>query len=193
MLKGCPCRREAIVLAAIDVINENGLQGLSTKKIAAKQNISESLLYKYFSGIDDILAGVADYICRSDTDVMSNIINIDASFKEKIRLYIEAFVGMYDSYPPLAGVFLQTEGFLCNPHTSPIVLDMSNKRMQFVEHLIQEGKMSGEIGGDFSVEELLNILNGILLGCMLRWKLSGYRFSLKDSVVTAVMKVLDKC
>ena len=75
MVKGFPSRKDSIILAVIDIINESGVQGLSTKEIAAKQGISESLLYKHFKSLDEVLVAVIQYYSRFDTMIMNTVQN----------------------------------------------------------------------------------------------------------------------
>ena len=54
-------RKYRIVSSAIDLISELGLSALTTHNLAEKENTSEALMYKYFSGIDEVLVEVVDY------------------------------------------------------------------------------------------------------------------------------------
>ena len=44
--------RDKIVASAIELIGDLGLHALTPKNLARKQNISDTLIYKYFGGID---------------------------------------------------------------------------------------------------------------------------------------------
>lgn len=41
-------RRDKIVASAVELIGDLGLNALTTKNLARKENISETLIYKYF-------------------------------------------------------------------------------------------------------------------------------------------------
>ena len=43
-------RKDRIIASAIEIISESGLSSLNTKTLAMKENMSESLLYRYFGG-----------------------------------------------------------------------------------------------------------------------------------------------
>ncbi len=47
-------RKLAIIEAAVPVFSRNGFNGTSIKKIASAANISEALIYKHFSGKDEL-------------------------------------------------------------------------------------------------------------------------------------------
>ena len=48
-------RKDRIIASAIEIISESGLASLTTKTLAMKENMSESLLYRYFGGIEEVL------------------------------------------------------------------------------------------------------------------------------------------
>lgn len=72
-MKRFPGRKDNIILAAIEIISEDGIHGLSTKKIAARQGISESLLYKHFNSINDVLVAVVKSFSRYDMMIINTV------------------------------------------------------------------------------------------------------------------------
>jgi AcrR family transcriptional regulator len=57
--------RERIVAVALRLLDEDGLSGLSTRRIAAELGITSSALYYHFDSMDDIVAGVVHEVMRS--------------------------------------------------------------------------------------------------------------------------------
>jgi len=54
-----------IVLAAVRICDEGGIDSLTIRRLAADLNIGTMTLYGYFRGKEEILEGVADYVlCR---------------------------------------------------------------------------------------------------------------------------------
>ena len=53
-------RKDRIISSAIEIISESGLSALTTKNLALKENMSETLLYKYFGGINEVLIEVVE-------------------------------------------------------------------------------------------------------------------------------------
>ena len=51
-----------IVLAAVRICDEGGIESLTIRRLAADLNIGTMTLYGYFRGKDEILDGVADYV-----------------------------------------------------------------------------------------------------------------------------------
>lgn len=193
MIKGFPTRRDNIILAAIDIINERGIQGLSSKEIATRQGISESLLYKHFKSLDGVLIAVIEYFSQFDVMITNTVLKRDIQYKEKILEYIKSFVELYESYPALATISLNYETLMNYGHTKQIVTEIIIKRSEFIIKVIELGQSTGEIGHYYKPQELTDIINGIILSMILRWKMTGYNFQLKESMLMTIKKVLDKC
>lgn len=191
-MKGFPSRRDRIILAAIDIISESGIQGLSTKKISMKQGISESILYKHFKSLDEVLVAVVNYFSKYDTMIMNTILKKDISCKEKILAYTKAFIELYESYPALASVILNYETLLRYDHTREIVVKIIKNRSDFIYHVTEAGQKTGEIGTWYTSQELTDIIKGTIRAMILRWKMAGYNFSINEQVYLTVKKILDR-
>ena len=62
-------RRDKIIASAIDLIGDAGLHALSTKNLALRENVSETLVYKYFGGIDEVLVEVVKQYVAFDDNI----------------------------------------------------------------------------------------------------------------------------
>lgn len=193
MIKGFPTRKDSIILAAIDIINEGGIQNLSTKRIAEKQDISESLLYRHFKSLDDVLVAVIKYFSRFDSMIANTVEKKEIPYKEKIIEHTKAFVELYESYPALVAVLLNYETLIHYEHTRKIIIDIIEKRVSYITRTIKQGQDTGEISDYYTEEELTDTINGIIISTTIRWKMTGYNFGLKDAILTTIKKVLDRC
>ena len=190
-MKGFPGRKDNIILAAIEIISEDGIQGLSTKKIAARQGISESLLYKHFNSIDDVLVAVVKSFSRYDMMIINTVRKREITYKEKITAYIGPIVELYQNYPPLASIMLNYETLLNYEHTRQLIKGIINTRKGFIKSVIDKAKAKGEMNNNLTSQELSDIINGVISDMVLRWKISGYAFDLKENVLVTIKKVLD--
>ena len=66
-------RKDRIIASAIEIISEAGLSSLNTKTLAMKENMSESLLYRYFGGIEEVLVEVIDTYTKFDKGMLATI------------------------------------------------------------------------------------------------------------------------
>ena len=192
MLKGFPSRRDSIIMAAVDIIDESGIKGLSTKEIAAKQGISESILYKHFKSLDEVLTAVIEYFSQFDVMIINTVLKRDIPVKEKVLEYTRSFIELYESYPALASILLNYEPLMHYDHIRPKITEIITRRAGFIEQVIEAGQRTGEISSRFTPQELTDIIKGTIRTMILRWKMSGYSFPLKDSLLETIQKVLDQ-
>lgn len=190
-MKRFPGRKDNIILAAIEIISEDGIHGLSTKKIDARQGISESLLYKHFNSINDVLVAVVKSFSRYDMMIINTVRKRDITYKEKIIAYIGPIVELYQNYPPLASIMLNYETLLNYRHTRQLIKGIINTRKGFVKSVIEKAQAEGEMNNNLTSQELADIINGVISDMVLRWKISGYVFNLKEDVLATIGKVLD--
>lgn len=193
MIKGFPSRRDNIILAAIDIISENGMRGLSTKAIAAKQGISESILYKHFKSIDEVLVAVIEYFSQFDTMILNTVRKKEIPYKKKIMEYVKSYVEFYESYPAVASILLNYDMLMHHDYTRDKTIEVIHTRTDFITTTYQKGQQEGEIGNFFTPCEVADIINGLMDSIILRWKMSEYRFNLKETVLESVKKILDRC
>ncbi len=192
MIKGFPTRKDSIILAAIDIINEKGIQSLSTKEIALKQGISESLLYKYFNSLDEVLIAVIEYFSQFDDMIVNTVLKRDISHKEKILEASKSLVELYESYPALASILLNYETLMNYSHTKEIANEIINRRLRFLEKVIEMGQDNGEFENYYTSKELAIIIIGTFRSLIMNWKMSGYKFPIKKEMLMVIKKILEK-
>lgn len=129
-------RRDKIVASAIELIGDLGLHALTPKNLARKQNISDTLIYKYFGGIDEVLIAV---------------VNEYAALSHPYQY----------SYHNMLHMYLHYEELLHMSETREIISECMLKRNDFVCTLFQSAIDSKEIRAVFSPKELTLMFNGI--------------------------------
>jgi hypothetical protein len=101
-------------------------------------------------------------------------------------------VELYENYPALASVLLNYEPLLNYGHTRQLVTEIINNRKGFVKSVIERAQAEGEVDNWFSSQQLVDIIEGILIDMILRWKMSGYSFSLKREMLATIKRLLDR-
>ena len=91
-------RRDKIVASAIELIGDLGLHALTPKNLARKQNISDTLIYKYFGGIDEVLIAVVNEYAAFDVNIQRTVERLDGTYLDKIKYYADTYATYYDNY-----------------------------------------------------------------------------------------------
>lgn len=188
-----PNRKDSIVLAAIEIISDSGIQGLSTKELAKRQEITESLLYRYFRSKDEIIITVLEHFSQFDQSIRKTVANSNDTSKGKIMEYFRLYAEYYENYPEITAVLLSSNEFMYDSNTHDMMTTIFITRNNYLSEIIQSGQENGEIDPYFTTEELTDILTGFFRNVTFVWKMKGYSFSLKEHALSAITKILDKC
>lgn len=183
-------RKDRIIASAIEIISESGLASLSTKSLAMKENMSETLIYKYFGGINEVLIEVVEYFARFDRSIVRTVQGKDVSNVEKIHEFFDTYAIYYDNYIEISAIVLNYEELLHNTGTREIIGTCIEERNRFLLQLIQNAMSDREINSTFSAEELKCILMGILSSQLLDRRLTIHSETLRTEVMESIDKIL---
>jgi AcrR family transcriptional regulator len=84
-------RREAIVVAALDVARRKGLGATTVRDVAAEMETSSGLIHHYFESMDDVLAAAFD---RAASEDLARTIEAMAAVADPLR----KLVAFFDNY-----------------------------------------------------------------------------------------------
>lgn len=153
--------------------------------------MAESALYRHFQSKDQILAAVLEHFSQFDLAVEKTIQAQNMTPKDGLLFLMKSYVEYYESYPAITAVFESFNAFLRNPHTEQLGKEIYQQRFICLKELINKGQEQGEISRRFSSEELADILNGYFQWIIIKWRMSNYTFSLKNSVMSTLEKVIE--
>lgn len=153
-------RKDRIIASAIEIINETGLSSLNTRTLAMKENMSESLLYRYFGGIEEVLVEVIDSYTKFDKGMIATIEAKDISHFDKVVEFMKTLNTYYNGYKEMGAIVLQYEELLHNVNTREPIAHCITMRTEFMRRHLRMAMEEGEIRDDFSPEELANIFLG---------------------------------
>lgn len=74
--------------AAVTLFAEHGIDGVSTKQIAAKAGISEGAIYRHFSGKEDLARSLMSAIHGRLTDMIASAVHGNESLAAQIRFIV---------------------------------------------------------------------------------------------------------
>lgn len=184
-------RKESIILTAIEIIGDLGIQGLSSKEIAARQGISEGTLFRHFTSKNEIIVAVLDKFSQFDSDIFSSAKLKSTGFKEAINYFFNAYVEYYENYPAITSIVNAYEGFRWDSELESKLRGILQRRYNFIECLIDEGKKNGELGTDIESRNLADVYIGFFNSITLNWRMSQYGFSLKERMFSTLDMVTE--
>lgn len=87
---------ELIYEASIRILNKQGLEGLTTNRIAEVAGISIGTLYQYFSNKQEILAALGQREIKATISKITELFFQPSDEPDKLRLLVRAFLNAFD-------------------------------------------------------------------------------------------------
>jgi AcrR family transcriptional regulator len=186
-------RKERIILTAIEIISDLGFQGLSTKEITKRQDISDGTLYKHFKSKNDIILGILDFYSKFDESLKESIEMSKLSSKESIKFFLRMLTEYYENYPAITALSIIQETFEHEENIGDKSRQIYEDRIKVIMHYIEKGIKSGEIRQDIDSEVLTDIILGSFREIILKWRIGKFEFSLKERVMKTLETILSVC
>lgn len=184
-------RRDQMILTTIEIINELGIQGLSTREIAKRQGISEAALFRHFRSKNELLLAVLDNYSQFDEDIFQSVIQKKMMPKEALLYLVTVYAEYFDSYPAVTSITHIFDILRSDPEFKEKVIEILNMRNDFTRQLFLDAQQAGEITPDADCELLSCMLWGTCREISLRWRINMHSFSMKERSVAAAKMLLD--
>lgn len=178
-------RSEKIVLTAIEILDELGLQGLSTKEICRREGVSEGALYKHFTSKDGVMLGILECYSKYDNDIKETIKLKRLSAKEGITYAISRYAEYYENYPAMTAVLNSHETLRHEAGITDKLAEIFEARNSLFADLIEKGIKVGEFKSDLNSEVLSDIILGACMSVTLKWRMRNRSYPLKEKILEA--------
>jgi TetR/AcrR family fatty acid metabolism transcriptional regulator len=175
-------RKDNIIIAAIDLLDEVGIQGMTTKEIARRQNITEPAIYKQFSGKKEIILAMLNKFSDFDHSLYNTIIEQNMECIKGIRYFLSTFADYYQTYPQLATIMLSYDLYRYDLETNEKMKNIIYGRHKLIGNIIEKGQLTGEFKKTISKDDASEIILGVLHSAIYNWKLENSNYSLNKKI-----------
>lgn len=178
-------RKKHLIHTAIKIIDELGFQGLTTKELSLRENISEAAIYRHFRSKNEIIQGVLNY----HRSIFEKIREESREVEEKsgtlaaLDKLMESYLDIYESHPALTAILNSYEALSKNSEFAGFIETVMHIRLSSYTQLFQRGIDRGELNGILHAESIAYILIGTMSSVTLNWRIQNYSFPLKEKVL----------
>lgn len=184
-------RKESIILTTIEVIDEFGFHGLSTREVAKRVGISEPAIFKHFKTKSDLILAVLDHFSQYDLDIIESIRTKKLKPVEAIVSFIDTYATYYENYPAITALTQYYDILRSDPKLSEKITSIHLTRKDFIYQMILLAQKEGELSTEVDGENLTVIITGLIREWCLNWRISNYKFSLRERMLTTIKMVLE--
>ncbi len=179
-------RKDSLIITTIEIIDELGILGLSTREIAKRQEVSEATLFRHYKSKNELLIAVLEYFLQFDEDIFLTTQKRELAPKESIVQFISLLAVYYENYPAITSIMQMIDVLRYDPTLEDKAKNIFNKRIKFIKQLVEEAQTQGAIRIDMNSEDIAVLISGMCREVCLKWRLENKRFPLKDKTLLAL-------
>lgn len=168
-------RQIEIINAATQLINEGGIQQLTTKALAEKMKFTEPAIYRHFKNKTDILSSVLNYFGTGLKLKMEGLIQDDTTGLSKLEQIIKFQFEHFSKHPAIVMVIFAETSFQYEEKLSDAVHTILKSKKERIIKIIQRGQKDKSIRSDVDPERLATIFMGSMRFTILQWRLNNYK------------------
>jgi TetR/AcrR family transcriptional regulator, fatty acid metabolism regulator protein len=183
-------RRDSFVLSAIEVLDQLGVQGLTTRALARREGVSEPAFYRQFGSKDDIILALVEEFAKYDDYIINTVQENHMEPEQGLFYFVDAFSNYYQGYPQILSVIFSVDVYRYIPEANQKMGEVLKKRYAFIKNLIQDGHLKKQLQYQISVAELADIVSGLIWAMTYQWKHEDTTILLKDKIKNALRYVL---
>ena len=185
-------RRERLIIATVEVIDELGIQRLSTRAIAKRQGVSEAVLFRHFKNKNELLIAVLEYFSKFDADIFESARLKELKPRDAIIYIITSLTEYYENYPAITSIMQVFDVLRSEPELTEKVRKILDNRTDHIKQLIEAAQRAGDIDPAADSENLSELIWGFCRELSLKWRMTGQGFSLKKRTLSTLEMVFKR-
>ena len=184
-------RKERLIKATIEIIDQFGILELTTKEIAKREKVSEATLFRHFASKNELLKAVLDYFSEFDDEIFLSAKSKGLKPTKTIIYLIQLYIEYYQANHEITSIMQLIEVFRYNPDLKEKVKSIFYNRSYHIKQLVEDAQKAGEISSDIDSESITNVISGFCRETCLKWRIEDQKFLSKDKILSTLEFFLD--
>ena len=148
-------RREQIAEAALALVAEQGVGGLTARNVAHAVGVTAPALYRHFpGGKADILASVLDLLDAVKFEGIRQALAEEGSALIKLRRCYDVHIGVVQRYRALPNLVLSDALWIDEPELRERMQASHRRQQEQTAEIIRKGQAAGEIRNDIPANQI---------------------------------------
>ncbi len=172
-------RKKQITDAALDIIAESGLNGLTIEAIASRIGIAGSSIYRHFTGKEEIL----DSILTRVENNLESILRESCSRHDPAEVCLKSIflnhIDFLEKHKGLPRFVFSEEVYLGNGKNALRIRKIIKRYMEGISQVLRKGIENGEFCERLDETAAAAAMLGLIQSTALQWGLFRYSFSPK--------------
>ena len=173
-------RKERLLISAIQLLDERGLAGVTTREMARREGISEPAVYRHFNGKTEILMAILDQFSAFDVNLENTVRENAMDPLDAIRHLCRAYAGYYYGYPEIANVQFSLDLWKYDSLLQHKYEGIILARHRLMVDLVENCAVLGRLRSGTKPEVLSDLLSNLVISTTRQWRLEGMTYSLAE-------------
>jgi len=170
-------RKEQIVRAALEIIGEDGIQGLTTSGIAKAVGISEANIYRHFKNKDAILTATVEDLEDTISNILKTVTTKDISPLDKLAQIFKLHLSHIQENKGVPRLVFSSELHFRQDLRDKLS-SLIDGYLKMLTGILDEGVEDGSVKSAIDTTAIAGFFVGMIQLSTLRWSLSDFNISL---------------
>jgi len=172
-------RQFEIIEAAGKILSASGVSGLTIKNLAQEMKFSESAIYRHFSGKEEIVVAMLEYLATNMDERLSKVISSQKNPQENLEAIFRNQFAFFAKNPHFV-VAVFSDGLMeASPKINAAILHIMQVKIKYLMPVIMQGQQRGLFTHAVPSEELVHIIMGSFRLQMFKWRIANFQFDLE--------------
>jgi len=188
-------RQEEIIETALELIDAEGIQGLTIKNLSKRIGISEPAIYRHFDNKIHIITTVLEMLKKDSESIFNLKISENENAVERISELFKSHFALFANKPVLASVIFSEELFKNETVLKDKVNEVITHNNEILVSILKTGQEKNEIRQDIKADDLAILIMGTLRLFVKKWQLSGLSFNLEkegNRIIKMIKTLIEK-
>lgn len=170
-------RREQIIRAALGIIGDEGIQGLTTSGIAKAVGISEANIYRHFKNKDAILTAAVEDLEDTISNILKSVTTRNISPLDKLAQIFKLHLSHIQENKGVPRLVFSSELHF-RPDLRDKLSSLIDRYLKMLKAILDEGVGEGSVKSATDTKAMAGVFVGMIQLSALRWSLSDFNVSL---------------
>lgn len=176
-------RKDKIIISAIELLDEDGIAGVTIKNIAKKQKVTEPALYRQFQSKQEIINSIMEEFGYYDQRIQETIQQSDLKGREALLFYVRRYAELYENYSELTTVLLSMDVYFYQAYTKGLMTKVIMDRKKFLILLVEQSRDALCFSDKMTPAEIASVIQGTIFAQIYEWRLSEKSYSLHEMMM----------
>ncbi|GAB4318334.1 MAG: hypothetical protein Kow00127_10340 [Bacteroidales bacterium] len=188
-------RQEQIKQAVLEIIYQEGLKNLSTRKLARKIGVSDWAIFRHFDTKADIIRAIINDVRNDFIGSLQRIADSDENPEKRLHRYICETVTYLTKNKGITMLMFSEASHNNDAELKSVLLQIFNMQKVLVGKIILDGIVQGIWDESIQVESLASMYMGIPVSLNIELILNGGELHIDnycDKMTGLLLKILNK-